>query len=68
MGMTKEEALRAVFDKALSGSKGSEIKNEPSRTQIDATLSVLAWLSEQEDTDGSTRDEIGHIRGLLWDL
>lgn len=36
-------------------------------SDIEKALDVLAWLSEQPDTDGELRDEIGHVRNALND-
>ncbi len=39
----------------------------PTVAAIEKALDVLLWLHENTE-DGHTRDEISHVRNLLWDL
>lgn len=41
-------------------------EKRPTVRQLEAALTTLMWLSENAE-DGGDRDEISHVRHLLWE-
>jgi hypothetical protein len=38
------------------------------RSEIVAALETLSRVTQTEALEGKTRDEIGHVRSVLWDI